>query len=119
MKLRVIQPVIEGMQKRYSNIPHKISLARSNVNNVRLAHVQDKFSELRLDNERRCFDELIKRLSPSRKKIMAQRTKIKWLKLGNDNNSYFHAAVRDINKYVALFKLDTSEGNTVTRNKKY
>lgn len=38
--------------------------------------------------------ELIKWLEVD-ERIMSQRAKIKWLKLGDDNKAYFHASVKE------------------------
>lgn len=47
-------------------------------------------------------------------KILAQKCKINWPKLGDGNNAFFHAAVREKNKGTTIFKLVWENGNIIT-----
>lgn len=44
---------------------------------------------------------------------MAQKAKVKWLNLGDGNNSYFHATVRSKAQQRGIQKLSTTDGETV------
>lgn len=43
-----------------------------------------------------------------------QRAKLKWLKLGDGNNAYFHATVKGKNKQDGIYNLEDPNGNILT-----
>lgn len=50
-------------------------------------------------------------------KIMAQKAKINWLNLGDGNNKYFHAAVKEKNRGTRILKLIRKDGIVATEHK--
>lgn len=44
-------------------------------------------------------------------KILMQKAKVDLLKLGDENNAYFHAIVRGKNKHNGIHNLEDSNGN--------
>ncbi|XP_058727247.1 uncharacterized protein LOC131598452 [Vicia villosa] len=52
-----------------------------------------------------------------KEKILMQRDKINWLKLGDGNNAFFHAIMRGKNKQNGIHKLVDSNGITLTEFK--
>lgn len=46
-------------------------------------------------------------------KILMQKSKVTWLKLGEGNNAYFHAIVQGKNKQIELHKMEDNNGNVL------
>lgn len=46
--------------------------------------------------------------------ILQQKSKVEWLKLGDGNNSFFHATVKEKNKRIGIYQLEDSTGRLLT-----
>ncbi|KAI5404382.1 hypothetical protein KIW84_051516 [Lathyrus oleraceus] len=44
-----------------------------------------------------------------------KKSKVTWLKLGDGNNAYFHAIVKEKNKQVGLHSLEDKHGNVLRK----
>ena len=49
--------------------------------------------------------------------VIMQKSKVNWLKLGDMNNKYFHATVRDKNKQEGIYKMVDHNGKVITGDK--
>lgn len=112
-KLKMLRPVLRSMHNKYNNVGEKITLGRSNLEEAQKRLRCNKFDSSLMANECNCRDELYKWLRVE-EKILAQRSKLSWLKLGDGNNAYFHSTVREKNKSTGLHKLQTPGGDILT-----
>ncbi|XP_058755140.1 uncharacterized protein LOC131628305 [Vicia villosa] len=65
---------------------------------------------------KRCKEEILKTME-AEEQILSQRAKVSWLKLGDGNNSYFHAIIKGKNKATGITALEDHAGKTLTEPK--
>lgn len=100
-KLQFLQPRLKQFNMQYSNIRKKIEHAREELEKIQRRLIADRFNPLLVDQESDSRQVLDYWLDLD-EKVMAQRAKNLWLKLGDGNNSYFHALVKDKNRDVGI-----------------
>lgn len=95
----------EGMMALYNNI---IQLEKAQQKLAEDSFDQDYIQEVKHWN-----DDVIKE-NEIKEKILIQKSKIDWLKLGDGNNAYFYAHLKAINKQTNMHKLEDQHGNLLT-----
>lgn len=58
---------------------------------------QNMFDKVAIDQVKRHTDQVI-HLNQMEESILMQKAKVNWLRLGDNNNSYFHASIMEKNK---------------------
>lgn len=62
--------------------------------------------------EKRCIEDLLK-LHEIEEKVLRQLEKIDWIRLGDGNNSYFHASLKSKQHYSNMSKLHKEDGTVL------
>ncbi|XP_062119063.1 uncharacterized protein LOC133832780 [Humulus lupulus] len=94
VKLRRLRPVLRHFNKHViGNIDHKFQVAKDRYNLAQLQLQQDLQSTVFQVEEQNALSNLVQtsRLYDS---FLRQRSKVNWLRLGDDNTSFFHAYLK-------------------------
>lgn len=111
-KLKMLQPTLRLMSREYINMDLQIDNARSDLQKVQNLLAADRMNPTLLLNEKKATAQLLL-LGSQEEKILQQRSKVTWLKLGDENNSYFHASVRDKQASVGINQLINEHGQVL------
>ncbi|KAL5137396.1 Transposon TX1 uncharacterized protein [Glycine soja] len=115
-KLKRLQIVLRPLSRQFTNMQNQIQQVRQELHQClallsfkRLAKILLKHKHL--DNEGKL--ELLHMMSNviEAEDILMQKSKVNWLKLGDNNNAYFHATVKEKNKNKGIYTLTDLDGN--------
>ncbi|CAL0333248.1 unnamed protein product [Lupinus luteus] len=112
MKLKRLQTTLKLMGKKYSDISEQLQTAMDKLAEAQQQLLHDKFNPTIILTVKNCTEHLLD-LHTTEENMLKQKSKINWLQLGDGNNSFFHATVKDKSRQKEIIKLTTSEGNTV------
>ncbi|XP_019429404.1 PREDICTED: uncharacterized protein LOC109337009 [Lupinus angustifolius] len=73
----------------------------------------DQFNSNLLMEVKTCTENLLD-LHKTEEEVMKQKSKINWLQLGDGNNAFFHATVKDKSKNKSIYTLTKSDGTSVS-----
>lgn len=112
-KLKSLQPGLKIMSRDYSLLESQIDAAR-----LELDRIQRDLQRNRLDADMILQEKIatanLLLLRTNEEKVLHQRSKITWLKLGDSNNAYFHVSIREKQRKATIKRLITSSGVIVT-----
>ncbi|XP_058777111.1 uncharacterized protein LOC131651466 [Vicia villosa] len=112
-KLKRLQKELYKMNKPLISVKQKIIQARENLTKAQKSLSIDKWNFEKIATMKRYNEDLIK-WHEIDESIMKQRSKIKWLRDGDGNNSYFHASVRLKQSTKALTMREAENGQVIT-----
>ncbi|XP_058757400.1 uncharacterized protein LOC131630653 [Vicia villosa] len=112
-KLARLQPVLRTLNKPMTDMHMKIAEARNKLelayndlrNHQMEAHIMERIKI--------CTEDLIKWNDMEATSLM-QRTKINWIKMGDENNTYFQAYLKARDNTKSIQYLQKEDGSTVT-----
>ncbi|XP_058757171.1 uncharacterized protein LOC131630409 [Vicia villosa] len=112
-KLQRLQHVLRKLSKPVSDIQGKIAAARNNLNQAYADLNANQRKGQYMDAIKKCTDDLVK-WNDMEEKSMQQRTKLNWIKMGDDNSAYFHAYLKTRGNAKHIQFLQTVDGNMLT-----
>lgn len=92
-KLRRLQKVLYKMNTNLLMDRQSIIQARDELTKAQEDLIAERLCMDKIDNVKKCTEKLIK-WNDIKESILNQNAKIKWLKAGDGDNSYFHASAR-------------------------
>lgn len=92
-KLHRLKPIIKKMSKHINTIHLQLAKSRTNLEEAQKEVILDRFSRLKIDKVKICTGNVLK-LSNLEEHTLRQRSKLKWLQVGDGNNVYFHATLK-------------------------
>ncbi|XP_058741373.1 uncharacterized protein LOC131613745 [Vicia villosa] len=108
-KLRRLQPILKPLTKQVTGIKIQIQQARDSLMQAQTRLQQDLFYSRAIDQVKICTEQLGK-LNQMEETMLKQKAKIDWLKLGDINNSFFHASIKEKNKHKGIHSMTTMDG---------
>lgn len=112
-KLRKLQPVIRQLQRKYAGIRITIEHAREQLRVAQENLNSDRMNAVLIEQVKHCTNNLL-HWNEAEEAIMQQRAKVDWIRLGDANNSYFHANVKAKHRHSGLDCLQLNDGTMVT-----
>ncbi|MCI42613.1 transposon TX1 putative 149 kDa protein, partial [Trifolium medium] len=86
-KLQRLQPILKNISKPLSDVKLKITQARDELLKAQMELGVDRLNAGKIDAVKHCNDDLL-HWQEVEEKILQQKTKLEWLKLGDGNNRY-------------------------------
>ncbi|XP_058762598.1 uncharacterized protein LOC131635980 [Vicia villosa] len=108
-KLSMLQRNLKPLIRKYSDIQLQILKARHELELAQDNLSHNLFDKTALDRVKIFTDQVIQ-LNQMEETILMQKAKVDWLKLGDNNNAYFHASIREKNKQKAMYSLQALDG---------
>lgn len=115
-KLKKLQPVINNLSKPLIDIKVKLQEAREKLTHAQMELTLDRLNKDKIDRTKDCTEAVIKWIEME-EQMLQQRAKIRWLRLGDGNNAYFHASLKAKYNQTSIKKLYMNDGNFVTTQK--
>ena len=115
-KLKKLQPVINNLSKPLIDIKVKLQEAREKLTHAQMELTLDRLNKDKIDRTNDCTEAVIK-WTEMEEQMLQQRAKIRWLRLGDGNNAYFHASLKAKYNQTSIKKLYMNDGNFVTTQK--
>ncbi|KHN06941.1 Transposon TX1 putative 149 kDa protein, partial [Glycine soja] len=115
-KLKKLQPVINNLSKPLIGIKVKLQEAREKLTHAQMELTLDRLNKDKIDRTKDCTEAVIK-WTEMEEQMLQQRAKIRWLRLGDGNNAYFHASLKAKYNQTSIKKLYMNDGNFVTTQK--
>ncbi|XP_058776752.1 uncharacterized protein LOC131651098 [Vicia villosa] len=112
-KLARLQPVLRRLNKPMNDIHLKIAEARSNLELAQQDLRNHQMDAHHMERVKTCTDELI-RWNDMEVTSLRQRTKLNWIKIGDDNNTYFQAYLKARHNHKSIQFLQRDDGSIVT-----
>ncbi|CAJ2651355.1 unnamed protein product [Trifolium pratense] len=112
-KLQRLQPILKEISKPLSDVKLQISKARENLLKAQLDLGLDRMNADKIEVVKQCNDDLLN-WQEIEEKILKQKSKLEWLKLGDGNNSYFHASIKTRSASKNMNVLYTEDGTQLT-----
>ncbi|CAJ2644791.1 unnamed protein product [Trifolium pratense] len=112
-KLKRLQPILCGLNRRVTAGVQKIQDSRIKLEQAQHLLAGDLFNQEYIKDVKHWSDEIIQ-TTELEEKILMQKSKITWLKLGHGNNAYFHANIKGKNKQTGIYKLEDHNGRVLT-----
>ncbi|KAL5162615.1 Transposon TX1 uncharacterized protein [Glycine soja] len=115
-KLKKLQPVINNLSKPLIGIKVKLQEAREKLTHAQMELTLDRLNKDKIGRTKDCTEAVIK-WTEMEEQMLQQRAKIRWLRLGDGNNAYFHASLKAKYNQTSIKKLYMNDGNFVTTQK--
>ncbi|CAJ2668635.1 unnamed protein product [Trifolium pratense] len=112
-KLQRLQPILKEISKPLSDVKLQISKARENLLKAQLDLGLDRMNADKIEVVKQCNDDLLN-WQEIEEKILKQKSKLESLKLGDGNNSYFHASIKTRSASKNMNVLYTKDGTQLT-----
>ncbi|CAK8579658.1 unnamed protein product [Lathyrus sativus] len=112
-KLKRLQKDLGPLTKHTTQAKVHLAKAREALKEAQQALNDDRMNKEKIDLVKDCTEDVIK-WNEIDEAILKQRSKIDWLKLGDGNNSYFHASIRAKNKATSIETLQLENGSIAT-----
>ncbi|XP_058746346.1 uncharacterized protein LOC131619245 [Vicia villosa] len=109
VKLKNQQPILHKLNKKYTNIQQQIQQARRVLEQAQNDLNSNLFDAQAIEHVKHCTDQLT-RLNQLEESILLQKSKVTWLTLGDRNNSFFHASVKEKNNHKGIHTLTSLTG---------
>ncbi|XP_058726099.1 uncharacterized protein LOC131597415 [Vicia villosa] len=108
-KLVRLQPIIKKLSKPFRGINIQIEKARKDLEETQKSIAHDKDNKDLTQEEKKRTDSLMELLAIE-EQIMRQRAKVTWIRLGDGNNAYFHAALKSKQSNMRIHSLINEDG---------
>ncbi|XP_058734312.1 uncharacterized protein LOC131606042 [Vicia villosa] len=112
-KLKSLQNALKPLTRKVTDIQMQIQKARHHLTQAQEQLNQNLFDETLRGQVKICYDQVL-HLNQVEEDMLIQKSKVTWLKLGDNNNSYFHAAVKEKNKQKGISTLHALDGRILT-----
>ncbi|KAL5124246.1 putative ribonuclease H protein [Glycine soja] len=109
-KIKRLQSVLRPLSKQFTNMQNQIEQVRQELHQVQNLLQHNPFDNLLLKEVKQKNEKIIQ-LAQMEEDILMQKSKVNWLKLGDSNNAYFHATVKEKNKNKGIYTLTDLDGN--------
>lgn len=96
-KLRNLQPVIQQMQKKFYGVRDTLEQARARLKTAQEYLLADRMNVNLIEQVKHCTTDVL-HWNDMEELLLQQQSKIDWIRLGDGNNSYFHATVKEKNR---------------------
>ncbi|XP_058746338.1 uncharacterized protein LOC131619235 [Vicia villosa] len=103
-KLKNLQPILHKLNKQYTNIQQQIQQARRVLEQAQNDLNSNLFDAQAIEHVKHCTDQ-ITRLNQLEESILLQKSIVTWFILGDGNNSFFHASVKEKNNHKGIHTL--------------
>lgn len=107
-KLKRVQPVIQQLQRKFSCIKEQVIRARENLKQAQNLLMGDRMNVEIIEKVKTCTNDVL-HWNDMEEKILQHKSKVDWLRLGDGNNAYFHAALKAKNRHIGI-KMFTENG---------
>ena len=111
-KLKRLRKVLGTLSKQFAHTKLQLAKAREDLAEAQDSLVNDRMNREKIDKVKMCTETMI-RWNEIDEEILQQRSKLDWLKLGDENNAYFHASIRAKHKAKSIDKLELDDGSVV------
>lgn len=111
-KLQRLQLVIRGMCKTFNGINQYFGVARVDLALAQSNLLMDKINFQLIDKVKECTKEVL-RLSNIEERVLKQKSKVDWLRLGDGNNAYFFSSLKSKRSQTQFISLKDEEGKTL------
>lgn len=101
------------MAKPLADIKRKVTQARSDIEQAHMEMNDTRMDPATINKVRQCRDELLG-WQEIEESILRQRSKLKWLRLGDGNNKYFHATIKARQTSNSIYSLQ-KEDDTILK----
>ncbi|KAI5382050.1 hypothetical protein KIW84_UN0211 [Lathyrus oleraceus] len=108
-KLLRLQPILKKMNSQYSDIQDQIQKARQLLLDEQKGIHNNLFNVQSIERVKQYTENLI-HLNQTEENILKQKAKVNWLQLGDGNNAFYHAYVRDRNKQKGMYAMESVNG---------
>ncbi|MCH85203.1 transposon TX1 putative 149 kDa protein, partial [Trifolium medium] len=112
-KLQRLQPILKEISKPLSDVKLHISKVRENMLQAQLDLGLDRMNADKIEVVKQCSDDLLN-WQKIEEKILQQKSKLEWLKLGDGNNRYFHASIKTRSTSKSINVLLKEDGTQIT-----
>ncbi|KAL5127208.1 hypothetical protein HKD37_14G039672 [Glycine soja] len=112
-KLKRLKPALNKINRPLHHIQSRIMEARQNLQHAQQSLVEDRWNSSKIDTVKRYTEEVIN-WNSLEEKTLQQKSKIDWLRLGDGNNSYFHATIKAKKSSKRLNLLHKDDGTVIT-----
>ncbi|XP_050915875.1 uncharacterized protein LOC127130968 [Lathyrus oleraceus] len=113
-KLLRLQPILKKLNSQYSDIQDQIQKARQLLLDEQKDLQNNLFDVQSIERVKQCTENLI-HLNQTEENILKQKAKVNWLQLGDGNNAFYHAYVRDRNKQKGMYSLESVNGGSLSK----
>lgn len=111
-KLKRLKYGVRTLSKKYSDISSRVVDGRSKLGQVQTLFVNDGFNSKSITDAKLLNEEMLS-LQQVEEEILAQKAKLEWLQLGDGNNSYFNASIKDKNIQKGVYRMERLDGQTI------
>lgn len=115
-KLQRLQHVIKNISKSYGGITQQLEKAREDLYASQTNLLQDRMNIQLIDRVKDCNNEVLS-LSNIEEKLLKKKSKVEWLRLGDGNNSHFHASLKSKRRQTQIANLKDEAGNILYQQK--
>ena len=111
-KLKRLRKVLGTLSKQFAHTKLQLAKAWEDFAEAQDSLVNDRMNKEKIDKVKMCTETVI-RWNEIDEEILQQRSKLDWLKLGDENNAYFHVSIRAKHKVKSIDKLELDDGSVV------
>lgn len=108
-KLQRLQPNLRTLQRKYTDLDRQIEIVRTQLTDLQAQLTGDRFNGGLILEVKSCIEKLMDLLQ-TEEEILAQKAKIDWITLGDGNNTYFHASLKEKHKTKNIYVLENGVG---------
>jgi hypothetical protein len=112
-KLQRQQPILKDISKPLSDVKGEITNAREKLRKAQTDLGMDRMNVDKIDAVKQCNDDLLN-WQEVEEKILQQKSKLDWLKLGDGNNRYFYASIKTKTTLKSINVLQKEDGTQLT-----
>ncbi|XP_058755938.1 uncharacterized protein LOC131629159 [Vicia villosa] len=112
-KLKRLKPLMRKLNKLLTTLKQDIVKSRDELACAHHDVNDDPLDKCKVQRMQECTEKVIA-LNELEEKILKQRSKIEWLKLGDGNNSYFHATIKAKHTAKGMHILHKDDGTVIT-----
>ncbi|KAH1189577.1 Transposon TX1 uncharacterized protein [Glycine max] len=111
-KLSRLKPVLMKMNKPLMGLKQQIENIRNKLTDAHNNLSHDRMNEQRIKEVKQHTENLLN-LQETEEKVLRQRAKVDWIRLGDGNNAFFHASLKSRQKKCGITKLLQEDGTVV------
>lgn len=111
-KLSRLKPVLMKMNKPLMGLKQQIENIRNKLTDAHNNLSHDRMNEQRIKEVKQHTENLLN-LQENEEKVLRQRAKVEWIRLGDGNNAFFHASLKSRQKKCGITKLLQEDGTVV------
>ncbi|XP_058726489.1 uncharacterized protein LOC131597842 [Vicia villosa] len=112
-KLRRLHPTLKPLIKKSTNIQIQIQQAGHELMQAQ-EHLTNDLFDVQAKEQVKIFQDKITQLNQNEERMLMQKSKVTWLQLGDSNNAYFHALVKEKNRQKDIYSLIALDGRILS-----